>query len=213
MNEKQKKAFNVYRNVGLLFVFALEISSLKSFVGLREKFGEKYLSFFTKEKKSAELKKMDSDLRKEMTTSMKSVLKEAKTKFNKEETKELNQMFDDKTCDDLIKIVGKYKFDLPPLTEELSADHLVEYIYLSFKEDRNYVGVIEELNATKIFKENVTISAGLDIKIEPGKQPAEGVAECSNCGGLATKEFTHAKTREGTCMITDQDGGRCEHSK
>ncbi len=224
MNEKQKKAFNVYENVGLLLAFAVDFSDLKSIKKMYKKFGEEFLNFFKMEN-SPELKKVDSGIRKEMKTAIESMLKETKTEFNEEETKELNKMFDDKTCDELIKIVGKYKFDLPPLTEELKAGDLVEYFYLALKRDSNYGGLIQELLETKIIKENVKISAGFEFKIEYGKKTDSGFdkiepgkerdkeGECSNCGGLISREFRHEKIREGLCWVITPDGGRGQHSR
>ncbi len=159
-DEKFKKTANIIINFVIIMgqvMISVMAPMLSNVTGaFVEGFGGAAAEMAPKGKKAAtkaDVKKASQEIKKQIQTGIKGMAKDI-TKQLKETRPQLEaemeknkETFTDKFCDEGIKIVQKYKFNLPKLYEELKEDDLIGYVTTGLKEDSNFSKFMEELTA------------------------------------------------------------------
>ncbi len=144
--EKIEKFLNASLNVTLLFVGGFQIAFSDVFGNVVNKIGENLSQSLSD---SAKVKDNTDFLKKSMTKEVVKMLHEiaggVKSSMTGKVIEDMKKIITEKDCDDVIKIVEKYKFGLPLLTEELSDEAIIGYLCLAAKQNEKYQKMMEEL--------------------------------------------------------------------
>ncbi len=195
--EKIEKALNVSFNAILLSVGGFQIAFSEAFGQVVNKLGET-ISKSLGTKPSADLSKtIKGQTSKEIVKMIQGMKSEIKSQ--KDFSEVMKKLITKKDCDQLISIAEKYKFGLPPLTEELGDEDILGYLYLASKQDKKYMKMIEELMIfNDKFQKNFEKEEGFNTK---NAEQASTIMKCSNCGLDLTGQV-HSGIKKGECRMS-----------
>ncbi len=143
-DEKVRKAMNAIVNWGLIFIGGFQLDFSKAFTGLAEGIGKSMAKSFGGEKEKVDLKEVKNQMNKEILKMITEMKKEVAAQMTPENLDQMKKLLTEEDCNKIINIIEKYDFGLPPLTEELSDEALVGYLYLSQKKNKNYEKMMDE---------------------------------------------------------------------
>ncbi len=203
--EKIEKALNVSFNAILLTVGGFQISFSEAFGQVVNKLGESISKSFGTKKPNINLK---GQMSKEIVKTIQGIKGEMKSQ--KDFSEIFKKLITEKDCDQLISIAEKYDFGFPPLTEELTDEAILGYLYLASKQDKKYMKMIEELMAfNDKFQKKFEKEEGFNTK---NAEQASTIMKCSNCGLDLTGQV-HGGAKKGKCRISKNlyspEGTKC----
>jgi len=146
--EREEKIMNCIANTSVILMSTMMGAFTEVMVkateamtaGMAEALGGKEAGDKAKENVKQELPSIDEKMKALISNTRKDIYKQLRQK-----SKEIKPLISDPAFDVGPKIVGKYEFKLPKLTEELDDNTLAQYAKLLVSEDQSFAEMFKEL--------------------------------------------------------------------